>query len=478
MKVLLVQPPAGGFIGYDRLTRTEPLGLESLAGALPGHEVRLLDLRLGGNLETTLKKFRPNLCGISCSFTMSVPNAVNCARLVRRYVPDAFVIVGGVHPSIAPKDFTDPAINALAKGEGEELIAELASVLEAGGDVSQVKGLYLNTPDGQVFTGRRELISDLDTLPFPRRDLGRVKKNDYYFNLWRPFAVVETTRGCPHRCLFCSVWRFYQGKVRSKSPERVVEELSRLEEPYVFFTDDNFFGDAARAQRIAALIAERGIRKNYSMQVRADEVAANPDLVAAWHEVGLRHVLIGFEATSDEDLQELHKDSDVRAAGEAMRVLRSIGDIAVTGSFIVDPSSGPEDFGRMREYARRIGISSPQFSILTPLPGTALYQRLKDQLVTRNYKLFDFQHCVLPSRLPLAQFYKEYAGLYQFLYAHSALSWRKYWSLLKGLMRGRYSISQVRGVVETFKRVSDPATYLQAHEKANEENLVPTEAQA
>jgi len=470
MRIMLIQPPAGGYLGYEKLVKTEPLGLEVLAGVASGHEVKLLDMRLDPKLEAALDRFAPDLCAISCSFTMSVPAALDCARVIRRRRPQAFVVVGGVHASISPQDFFSSAVDVVVKGEGENTFADLVEALEQGRGLSAVNGLYVNTKDGQIFTGPRPLITDLDRLPLPRRDLGG-RTGDYYFNLWRPFALVETARGCPHRCVFCSVWRFYQGKVRYKSPGRVVEELSQVEAPFVLFTDDNFLDDVSRARMIAALVREKGIQKKYAMQVRADDIAKHPEVVDKWYEAGLRHVLIGFEASTDAGLANLRKGTNTDTAEEAMRVLRRYPDIGVTGSFIVDPSFAKEDFAHLREYVERLGISSPQFTVLTPLPGTVLYHMMKDKLITRDYRLFDFLHTVLPTRLGCVEFYKEFAHLYRAAYSKKQDLWRKLPGFVRGLASRAYTWSQLRGVVQTFRMVSDPNTYLSSCPE--EEQLLP-----
>lgn len=459
MKVMLIQPPGGGYLGYERLVQTEPLGLEALASVLGRHELRLVDLRLDRNLERALDRFVPDLCAISCSFTMSVPAVLDCAALIRARCPNTFIVLGGVHASLAPEDFACSPVDAIVVGEGESAIVDLVEALERGKDVASVRGLHVNKGGELLFTGLRPLVDDLDSLPLPRRDLAG-RKGAYYFNLWRPFALVETSRGCPHRCVFCSVWPFYRGKVRSKSAERVVEELFQVEAPYVLFTDDNFLEDTTRAKRVAELIGAAGFRKSYAMQVRADDIAAHPEVIADWHEAGLRHVLIGFEAATDTGLADLRKEASTQAAREAVEVLRRFPDIGITGSFIVDPSFNREDFARLSDYVKHLGISSPQFTVLTPLPGTLLYRRMKELLVTTDYRLFDFLHAVLPTRLGYVEFYREFANLYRLAYDKNRTIIKQLPRVLRGLATRAYTLSQLKGVIETFRVVSDPESYL------------------
>ncbi|MGQ9554668.1 MAG: B12-binding domain-containing radical SAM protein, partial [Anaerolineae bacterium] len=395
----------------------EPLGLEMIAGALTDrHEAVLLDLRLGSEaLASTLRDFRPQLVGISSSFTTDIYRTIEVAQVAKQADPGTFVVVGGHHPSLRPQDFWHSAVDAIVVGEGEVTARELIACLESGGDPARVPGLVLNREEGQRFTLPRPFIENLDLLPHPRRSLTRTYRRHYFQVLTRPIALVETARGCPYRCRFCSVWHFYQGKVRFKSPRRVVEELMEVEEPHVLFTDDNFLADTDRAAEIAGLIKERGIRKGYQIQARSDAIVKHPELIAQWQEVGLGGVFIGFEKPDQVRLDAENKHNSVENNEGALEVLRRQG-IEPTVSFIVDPEYDRSDFATLRAYVHRLKLRWPTFSVLTPLPGTALFEQTKEQLTTNNYELFDLLHAVLPTRLPLAEFYDELAGLWRTAY--------------------------------------------------------------
>ncbi len=278
MRVLLVQPDQKNTVGFQNLGTSEPLGLEMIAGALtPDHEVALLDLRMAPDmLETTLADFKPEAIGISSTFTVDIYQSLQVARIAKLANPGTFVFVGGHHASLYPSDFDEPVVDAIVVGEGEQTAHEMVNILADGGSLRQVCGLIVNTPDGQVKTGVRPLIEHLDDLPFPRRDLTRKQGWVYKVVMTGPVASVETTRGCPYQCNFCSVWRFYQAKVRFKSPERVVDELEAIDEGTVTFTDDNFLASIPRAIKIGQLIEERGIQKKYVIQARSDFDCSSP----------------------------------------------------------------------------------------------------------------------------------------------------------------------------------------------------------
>jgi radical SAM superfamily enzyme YgiQ (UPF0313 family) len=461
MRVLLVQPDQNHSLGFQHWARVEPLGLEMIAGALWGqHEVALLDLRLDPDgLADTLAGFRPHLVGICATFTIDIYRALGIASAVKAANPRSFVFVGGHHPSLRPEDFCHPAVDALVVGEGELTATELVDTVAAGGDLAHVPGLVLNRAQGQQFTGQRPLLKDLDALPYPTRTLNRARRPEYYMVLIQPVAMVETTRGCPYRCRFCSVWPFYRGLVRAKSPQRVVRELEAIEEPNVVFTDDSFLTKADRAGQIARLIGERGIQKRYGFQARSDDIIRHPEVIGLWREVGLAYVFVGFERPDQRGLETVNKHSSVEDNEEALEILRSFG-IEPIASFISDPSDGHEDFAALRAYMRRLKLTAPFFSILTPLPGTALFAAMEDRLTTANYELFDLAHAVTPTRLPLAEFYGEFARLWRQAYPYRRLQFVRLTLTLRDLLSRRAGTAGLYEVLKQAQQHGDVEVYL------------------
>jgi radical SAM superfamily enzyme YgiQ (UPF0313 family) len=463
MRVLLVKPGRARPIGLERMSFIEPLGLEMVAACLPEHEVRILDLRASPYLARVLDEFRPDWCGVGCAFTTEVRSALEVARQVKRRRPECFTFVGGPHPSLCREDFADPAVDAVVVGEAEGTVPELAAAVVEGRDLSTVPGLILNGPEGQHATEPRAPIADLDALPFPARHLVSRHHRRYYSGFQRPLALVETARGCPHRCTFCAVWRFHQRRVRYKSPARVVAELAQVPAPYIFFTDDNFLGDVARAHEMADAVRAAGIHKTYTFQCRADTIARHPDLLRHWREVGRLSVFVGLEKIEQADLDDLHKRTTVRDNQQALDTLLSL-DVGFTPNFIVPPEADRSQFARLREYVRARALHGAGFSVLTPLPGTELYEQRKGQLLTRNCELFDLFHAVTPTRLPLAEFYQEFASLYRAARAvHSRRRWHRLAKLLGALLSRRASLSNMRRGMNVVRTLSDPAIYLLGH---------------
>lgn len=457
MKILLIQP-ANRAIGFTNMIIAEPLGLEAIAGGLKAHDVKIIDLRLHENrLVSVLSSFMPDLCGISCTYTIDYYPVINLIRTIRRYLPETFIVVGGHHASLNCQDFSSTGVDAVVIGEGEHTFIELIGAIERDGDISDVKGLAINEGGRLKLNSPRPIEDGLDSLPIPLRN--KEDRRYYHLGFQRPLALVETARGCTYSCSFCGVWQFYQKRYRAKAPERVVEELEAIKEPYILFVDDNFLANVKRAERIAQLIRSTGIKKAYTFQARSDSIVKNPDVIKLWREIGLKGVFIGFEKVEDSGLNRLRKENLVKNNTTSLSILKGL-NIDVWASFIVDPEFGEEDFQRLKDYIIKNRIKTPTFAVLTPLPGTELFEDLKERLTTRDYNLYDIAHAVLPTRLPLQRFYTEFCSLYKLPYSRYQLIWEGF---IAWLSMG-FSLPHLLRMLFSARRLSNPSDYLAAHQ--------------
>jgi radical SAM superfamily enzyme YgiQ (UPF0313 family) len=226
----------------------------------------------------------------------------------------------------------------------------------------------------------------------------------------KPLASIRTSKGCPYRCNFCALWKLTGGRYLRRAPEKIVEELAGIEEECVFFADDESLVDAPRMSTLARLIREARIRKRYFLYGRADTIARNRELLAEWKDIGLERVFVGFESFRDDDLARIGKGSTTSDNAAAAGILRDLG-IDVYASFIVRPEFGRADFEALGRYCRTLDLAYAGFAVLTPLPGTDYYEEVEDTLLTRDHAFFDFIHTVLPTTLPLEDFYREYLRL-------------------------------------------------------------------
>jgi hopanoid C-3 methylase len=457
MRILLVQPDSNRTcIGFKRLARPEPLALETVAGTVPDHDVRILDMRADPNLEGALREHQPHIVGAT-GFTAEVPHAQEICRIARRELPEARIVVGGHHATMSPAEFDDPAVDVLVTGEGDRTFPDLLRTIESGGDLSRVAGIAYREGGRLVSTPPREPIKDLDEVPWPRRDLVSEYRSGYFFRFWDDIYSIETTRGCPYRCTFCSVWKFFGGKVRFKSPERVVAEMGALPEDCDYFAvvDDNFLASMPRTRKIARLMQEREIRKRFWIQGRADAMVKDPEGMAALARMGLSTVLIGLESYRQEDLGQFNKGKDASLAvnDRAIDIMHE-NAIDIWGCFLVDPSWEERDFEGLINYVKRKRIQFLQFTILTPLPGTQFYEENKHR-IQGGWEKFDFFHSVLPTRLPPERFYEQMATLYR----ETVMSFNQ----LKEMIRqGRIPRKGLQRAKDMLAQVMDPAAYLDA----------------
>lgn len=393
---------------------TEPLALEIIAASIPHHNVRILDMRIDNNLNKTLDSFQPDIIGIT-GLTPDVYIAQRILSNVKQYNRDIFTVVGGHHVTMVPEDFHKDFVDAIVIGEGEITFRELVDAYSEKQDLRKIQGLALPNNGKLTFTEKRELVNDLDRLPLPNRKLTKHYRNKYFRGKWRPLASLMTSKGCPFRCNFCALWKIMGGKYKTRSAESVVNELKQIEENYIDFAEDNALHNLTRAEKIYEIIKAEGIKKTYKLYGRSDTIVKRPDIIEKWKEIGMELILIGLESFTDEGLKSLNKKNSIRNNEEAIRILQA-NDVEIAAYFIVDPDYTREDFEQLADYVIKLKLTQPIFTVLTPLPGTDLYQQKYNELTTHNYELFDFVHSVLPTRLPEQEFYQCLINLYRNTY--------------------------------------------------------------
>jgi magnesium-protoporphyrin IX monomethyl ester (oxidative) cyclase len=247
------------------------------------------------------------------------------------------------------------------------------------------------------------MMDDIDT-PRPARDLMR-RRNKYFIGVLDPAASIEFTRGCPWDCSFCSAWTFYGRSYRKMSPEAAAEEVASVREPGLFIVDDVAFIRPEHGDAIAAELEKRKVRKEYYLETRADVLLRHPEVFERWKRLGLNYMFLGMEALDEEGLDLFRKRVNPNQNFEALEVARKIG-LTVAINLIVDPQWDQQQFQRVREWA----LSVPEIvhlTVMTPYPGTEIWHTESRKLTTRDYRLFDIQHAVLPTKLPLPVFYEE-----------------------------------------------------------------------
>lgn len=405
MKVLFVHPSS---LMYSELyLRLEPLGLELVAESArqAGHDVRLIDLQADSykELHAELDDFRPQAIGFSLNYLANVPEVVDLAKVIKQKFPECFIFAGGHSASFIAEeilDHADGAIDCIAKGEGEVVTPPL---LEAIGNdrnrVHQIPGVVSRDGEGPA----PRLLDTLDRYQ-PARDLLRNRKR-YFIGVLDPAASIEFTRGCPWDCSFCSAWTFYGRSYRQVEAQKAAEDLARVKEPGVFVVDDVAFIRPEQGDAIASEIERRGIRKQYYMETRGDVLLRNREVFERWSRMGLNYMFLGLEAIDEEGLKLFRKRVSLDKNFEALDVARKLG-ITVAINIIADPDWDERRFQVIREWALQVP-EIVHITVNTPYPGTETWRTESRKLATRDYRLFDVQHAVLPTRMPLEKFYAE-----------------------------------------------------------------------
>jgi hopanoid C-3 methylase HpnR len=381
--------------------RLEPLGLELVAAAVrrAGHQVQLIDLQAETHKDywRLIDEWQPDVVAFSCNYLANVPEIVDLAKLTRARRPGTFVFVGGHSASFIAQEFLEHAggaINCILKGEGEASVVELFEAIEHDRRaIARVPGVVTLDGEGPP----PGLIDNLDTL-MPARDLLRHRRR-YFIGTLDPCASIEFARGCPWDCSFCSAWTFYGRSYRVVSPERAVDDLASFKEPGVFIVDDVAFVQAKHGFEIGEAIARRGIRKKYYLETRGDVLLRNREVFKFWTRLGLQYMFLGLEAIDEEGLLKFRKRISLGKAFEALEFARSLG-ITVAINLIADPEWDRERFEVIRQWCLEIP-EIVNISVNTPYPGTETWHTEARRVRTRDYRLYDIQHAVLPTRLPL-----------------------------------------------------------------------------
>ncbi|MDP3182412.1 MAG: radical SAM protein [Desulfobaccales bacterium] len=336
--------------------------------------------------------FHPDLVCVS-SISSTAPRAYELADFYRqRGLP---VVLGGAHSSFLPEEGLNHA-DYIICGEGDESLPELVGALQNGGEVSGIKNLCLREGETVHKNPWRPFVEDLDALPIPDYNLihdWRAKK--------RRYVSIATSRGCPFNCRFCSVILLFGRKYRYNSVERVMAEIRQNSIPggHLFFCDDNFTANRERIKELCDRILSDNLDIEWSAQVRV-EAAQDPELLDLMARSGCYTVFIGLESINPATLKAYNKSQTVEGIRESVINFHR-HDIAVHGMFVF--GSEEDHFQVIRDtvkFSRQLDLDSLQYLILTPVPGTPVYQDLEAQnrIICRDWSHYDGHHAVFQPR--------------------------------------------------------------------------------
>ncbi|MGE5343663.1 MAG: B12-binding domain-containing radical SAM protein [Candidatus Omnitrophota bacterium] len=435
MRILFVKVclTKGSSLGGVENSILEPLEFEYLAGALGGHELLCLDLRLEPNdaLVNTLANFQPDVVA-STANTVDVYVVQELFRTVKALSPNVLTVVGGYHATYRPEDFNNPTTDVVVQGPGEIAFRELIERYQTGKRAfDDILGLMLPRGGRLFHTGKRPLTGP--DMVQPDRGITQKYRRHYHCEFWMPSAMVRNTWGCPYRCSFCALWNLGEGKLWERDVIRLCDEIEGLKEKYVFFCDDLSFSltSKSRMEAFCREVKRRHLRKQFYLTCRSDIVVQCPQLIEKLCDAGMKRVFLGLESHTDEGQAYWNKHNRICMNEEAIRLLHSHG-VSITGSFLVTPDFTPEQFEALFRYAQRLDILCPAFLIYTPHPGVHVHEEKGFKLNTENYEFYDHLHSLFETSLPLDEFYRRFSELWQRSYSpFSRTGYRRFWNIAR-----------------------------------------------
>lgn len=436
MRILFINPPRSPHNGIlehapqaalkyiHRKLIGPPLGLMTVATAVQAeHDVAFLEMKGEYDLRPDapdplslaaewIERFKPQAVAttvISCEFKTGMA-ILGRAKAVD---PSIITIAGGLHATLCPDDFRGQPADYVLTGQSSRSFPALIRALESGGTPA-VPGVLVQSaglrgpalPDGELAATCHDYLIPDRGLIKPWISTYKVGGNPF------PSTYLISSQGCPYDCSFCSIWPQFKGGYFHRSVDSIVEELKGIDDyPVVRFADANTIVDVKFMEELFDRIAAEGIRKEYVMDIRFDTVVKHPGLIAKLAKAGLKVVICGFESYRQDELERYRKSSSAELIARAIEIFHDNG-IGVRGNYVVPCDYTDTDFRGLEDYARGHKVVYAGYTILTPMPGTPYYAQVRDRIVDHDLDKYNFFNAVLPTALPLEDFYRRVASLW------------------------------------------------------------------
>jgi anaerobic magnesium-protoporphyrin IX monomethyl ester cyclase len=471
LKVLFIEPPKDfWFLMGEYLP--PPYGIIQLGAYLEREvkdvQIQVLDCNAEKvdwrGMERRIESCGPDIVASSSLATCNTYAVVKTLETAKRIAPNALTVTGGQHFTATAQESLSayPEVDVVVRGEGERTFAELVSRAGMKSAFPKIEGISFRYDGKIVHNPPRPLIGDLEDLPFPGYHLVKDTVGRYRFpgmaGEKAPYALIEGARGCAHECTFCTQWRHWQARWRTKSAKRIADEMDYCNRTFgsefIWLTDDNF--DAGnRPSELAEEIIERRMPDDVSwfVQARCDDIIRNREALPRLRKSGLNWVLLGVENSSQSTLEGFKKGITPQDARTAVKLLQENGIFAHAVVIIGQRKDTRESIAKLREFANELDPDFVMFGILTPFPGTEIYSEAERNgwIADRNWSHYDMIHAIMPTEtLSAMEVQEELYGCYRDFYG----SWgRRFKGLFSGnqLKRRMFWHMAQSGVMEQIK---------------------------
>jgi len=405
-RVMLIYPPVT-FSPQSMKQSHLPLGLSYIAAVLRDKvELNVLDAAVEGyrheeragerliryglpfdEIERRIRRFKPDLVGISCIFSSQFRNVAEIAKRAKDADPNIATVTGGVHPSFLPELSMKrcPELDFIARGEGEFILSDLVDASRNRGGPEDVQGLAWRKNGEAVINQQRPPHKNIDEIPFPARDLfplelyHRIGQPMGIVYKQRPFMNIITSRGCPYRCAFCSSTVFWGHRYRKRSPENVLLEMEHLYRDlgireFKFF-DDNLTVDMERAKKIFRGMIERGIDVTWNTPNGIHVVSLDDEMLDLMKRSGCYELTLAVESGDQDVLRNIiKKPTRLPQVTDAAKRIRKKG-FGSYGFFIIGfPGETKAQIKNTLDFSSKLDLDRISTFIFNPLPGTPLFE--------------------------------------------------------------------------------------------------------
>jgi len=395
--IVLINPLDKTHVNEMLELQAPPLNLMYLGASLEkaSFSVKVLDdsLKEWGYTQVNklVEKLNPLIVGVTAT-TATIKSSLEYIKSIKRLLPDVLTVIGGPHTTFLPIDTLKSLeeLDTVVIGEGEETFTELAEKYEKRGKrgLEEVRGIAYRNQSRIKVNEPRPLIQDLDSIPFPARHLVPFKEYETSKN---GQAHIITSRGCTYSCRYCSSSLIMGRRFRARSPENVVDEIEELYDKYkikeIGFIDDTFVLNRRRALAIADEIKERSLDITWSTSSRVNTI--DKPLLSNLKRAGLQSIYYGIESGSQRVLNLMNKKITLRQSEDAVKIAKDLG-IEVMASFMFGyPGETPAEMDKTIDFSIKLDPDYAQYSILTPFPGTHIYQKLeKKGLIEKDWEKY------------------------------------------------------------------------------------------